>query len=152
MKTILVPTDFTNSSLDIIEQIATTFDDKLVIMLFHALDMPSSLVEAMINNSAAGHHSFVTEELRQRCRRLKIAHPNISNISFKFMYGTTSRVFENFATAHNIDLIVIPEGYYFTYVVRESVNPMPMFSKSRIPVTTTLTGAGITSGRKVMNG
>lgn len=134
MTNVLIPTDFSLQSLDVILPIARQVDEKLNIFMFHAFDMPDSLADAMRRTGIRGHHNLVTEELRLKCRQVKALCPNVSNISFKLMFGTTVVAFQNFAEANNIQLIIYPEGYKFMPVVRESVNPDRMFLKSMIVV------------------
>jgi hypothetical protein len=50
------------------------------------------------------------------------------------MFGSTSAVFQNFAEANKVHLIVYPAGYKYMPVVRESVDPDRMLLRSRIPV------------------
>lgn len=140
MRNVLIPTDFSVESVDRIGLVARAIDDKLNVILFHAFDMPGSLVDAIVRNSNNGDYNLVTEHLRVRCRRIKVTHRNVANISFKFMYGTTSYVFNSFAAANKIDTIVLPENYHFTYVVRESVNPVRMFKKSGIEIMSGFSG------------
>lgn len=134
MKNILIPTDFSASSLDFIGQIAQNSIGNINIILFHAFDMPQSLMDAMRRNGMRNYGNMVTEELRQKCKKIKSENRNLNNISYKLMYGTTSMAFDNYAEANDIDAIVIPPGYQFTPVVRESVNPKRMFQKSGLPV------------------
>jgi hypothetical protein len=134
MKNVLIPTDFSPGSLDMIAAVAAGADEKVNIILFHAFDMPVSLVDAMMRTGANGHYSMVTENLRVKCRKIKTSNQMVGNISFKFMYGTSVALFRNFAAAYRLDMIALPENYFFVQVVRESVNPLHMFKKSGIPV------------------
>lgn len=134
MKNILIPTDFSPGSLDMIATVAAGADAKVNVILFHAFDMPVSLVDAMVRTGANGHYSMVTENLRVKCRKIKTTNQMVGNISFRFMYGTSAALFRNFAAANRLDMIALPENYFFVPVVRESVNPQHMFKKSGIPV------------------
>jgi hypothetical protein len=134
MKNVLIPTDFSARSLDTIDQVADILTEKLNIYLFHAFDMPASLLEAMSRAGINAHNNLITEELRQKCKRIKTNHPNIANISFRTMYGTTNAVFENYVKANNINLIALPAGYKFVSILKDSVNPERMFKKSGIEI------------------
>lgn len=135
MKKILVPTDYTQRSIDLAARAAKAIDTKIDIYLFHAFEMPDSLMDAMTNT----HHNLITEELRVQCKRIKGQNANINHISFRALHGTTSVAFRNYAEANEIDLIVLPPEYKFIPVVNKSVNPLHMFRKSGIPILSDLT-------------
>ncbi len=134
IKNIIIPTDFSLYSLDFAAQIAQAIPEKHNIFLFHAFDMPDSLLDAMKRVGQNSHSNLITEELRIRCKQIKTKHKSVSNICFRIMYGTTIAAFRNLAEADRIDMIVLPTGYRFAPVVRESVNPERMFKKSGIEV------------------
>lgn len=139
MKNVLIPTDFSPVSLDLIANVAQALPGKINIVLFHALEMPDNLIDAMRRAGLKDHNQLISEALRIKCKKLKSMYNNINNISFKIMHGSTPAVFENYAEANDIDLIVYPEGYTFMPVVRESVNPERMFKKSGIEIMRRLT-------------
>ncbi len=135
---VLIPTDFTGNSLDSVNSIAKAMPEKMNIILFHAFDMPESLLDAMMRKGMNGHSNLVTEDLRLKCKRIKQQNKHVQNIYFRSMYGTTVAAFRNFAEANAIALIVLPAGYRYLPTVRESVNPLRMFQKSGIRLVTDL--------------
>ncbi len=134
MTNVLLPTDFTTDSIATVKGAVKAIPGKLNIFLFHAFDIPDSLVDAMQRAGRRGHSDLITETLRLKCKQIKAAHPNISNISFRVMYGTMTTAFKNFAEANKIDTIYIPKDHKFAAVVRESVNYDRMFKKSGIQI------------------
>lgn len=135
MKRILVPTDFTLHSIDIVALAAKAIGTKVDIFLFHAFEMPDSLTEAI----RYGYGALMTEELRLKCKKIKNQNSNISNISFRPMYGTTDAAFRNYAEANQVDLIILPQGYKYSPANSQSVNPLRMFKRSGIDILTDLT-------------
>ncbi|GAA4462128.1 hypothetical protein GCM10023093_08080 [Nemorincola caseinilytica] len=138
MKNVLIPSDLTPVSAELAGRVARAIDDRVNIFLFHAFDIPDSLVDAMVRMGGGGHYGFITEELRLKCRKVKKQTGNIDNISFGIMYGSTDVAFRNYAEANRIDLIALPEGYRFIPLVRDSVNPLRMFKRSGIEIMTDL--------------
>ena len=132
MTNVLIPTDFTVQSLDLVSAASQQVPGKINAFLFHAFDMPESLIDAMRRTGTNSPDNLITEELRLRCRQIKALNPMIANISFKLMYGSTVAVFKHFADANNVEAIALPAGYKFTAVVRDSVDPTRMFLKSGI--------------------
>lgn len=139
MKHILIPTDFSLQSLELVSLTARAVADRINVVLFHAFDMPDSLLDALRRTHNGGYNSFITEGVRVKCKKLKAAHSNINNISFKYMYGTTMAAFRNYAEANKIDMIVLPEGYSFVPVVRDSVNLVKIMRQSGIEILSDLT-------------
>jgi hypothetical protein len=139
MRNVLIPTDITLHSLELVSFAARAIPDRINAVLFHAFDMPDSLLDAMIRSHNGGFNSLITEEIRVKCKRLKAAHSNISNISFKYMYGTTKAAFRNYVEANKIDMIVLPDGYSFVPVVRDSVNMIKIMQQSGIEILSDLT-------------
>ncbi len=134
MTNVLLPTDFSTDSIATLNGAVKAIPGKLNIFLFHAFDIPDSLIDAMQRAGKRGHSELITEALRMKCKQVKAANPNICNISFRVMYGTTATAFKNFAEANKIDIIYIPKGHKFAAVVRESVNYDRMFKKSGIQI------------------
>ena len=128
MNTILIPTDFTVGSLEIMNTLARNTDNKLNIVLF--------LVEAMSRAGINSHNKLISENLRLACKRIRANNSNITNISFRNMYGTTIAAFKNYAEANAINMILLPPTYRFVYITRESVDPTRMFKKSGLPLIT----------------
>lgn len=134
MKNVLIPTDFSYASLELIARAALTMKGRFNIILFHAFRMPDSLIDIVSRHSIHHHGDYITEGLRIRCKKLKAAYPNIGNISFRIMYGSSGSAFEHYAEANDIDLIIWPEEHEFVPVNRDSVDPSKMFKKSGIEI------------------
>ncbi len=134
MKNVLIPTDFTLNSLDYVAIAAKSVPFKCSIFLFHAFDMPQSLMDAIHKSGLKSHHKLVTEELRLKCKKIKSENSNIVDICFKTMYGTTVNAFRNYAEANDIDLIFLPADFEFKAIVRDSVDPTHMFEKAGLSI------------------
>ncbi|MES2702243.1 MAG: universal stress protein [Bacteroidota bacterium] len=133
MTNVLVPTDFSLRSLDLVGFAAKSIPGKLDFFLFHAFDMPDSLLDAMHRVGFKGHGDLITEDIRLKCKKLKAEHPAIGNIAFRIMYGTTVSVFKDYARANGIDVLVMP-ATSFVPATRESVNYESMFRKSGLRI------------------
>ncbi len=127
MKNVLVPTDFSIESLELINKTAKAIAEKLNIYLFHAYEIP-----AVNDKTIAKKNNLITEQLRQRCRRIKANNKNITNISVKIMQGGSHAIFSNFTDNHQIDLLVLPNKYIYIPPTAESVSPIKLFRKSTI--------------------
>ena len=134
MNNVLIPTDFSFTSINYAAQAVRQIGGRCNVYLFHALDVPESLVDVMMRSGLRGDGHLITEELRVRCKKIKNEHPAIANIYMRIMYGSTLAAFRSFAEANSIDFIFLPESYKFRSVVRDSVDPTDWFRKAGIPV------------------
>lgn len=134
MTNILVPTDFTPASLKMAEKAVKTLNRKVNIVLFHAFEMPY-YYQDLVRPDKQPWHDLLNDGLRQACRQLKEQFPGLINkISFLHMQGNTPALFRNLMEAHEIDIIVCPEGYTYSKIHAASQNPVPFFKKSRLPL------------------
>ncbi len=133
MRNILVPTDFTPASFDLVENTIQTMGEQVLnIMLFHAFQMPFFTGD-LIRNQRKPYHDLLTDAFRNNCKQIKQQFPKqVNTITFRHLYGNTPAVFRNFVDANDIDLIVYPDQYEFIKVHPDSVDPERMFKKKRI--------------------
>lgn len=136
MANILVPTDFSSTSLKLAEQaLNCTTDMKVTIILFHAFeqtDFPFELLRPGYKHPSA---ELMTETFRMACKQLKDDHPQrISKIIVRCMNGDTRAMFRNFAEANDVDMIFCPEHYVFAKAHKQSVNPVNLFVKCGLPL------------------
>jgi len=135
MRNILVPTDFSPASFDLVEKAIHTMGEQVVnIAMFHAFQIPF-FVSDLIRNQRQPYHDLLTDSFRNNCKQIKQQFPKqVNSIVFRHLYGNTPAVFRHFADANDIDLIVYPELYEFVPVHPDSVNPDRMFKKSNVPL------------------
>jgi len=136
MTNILIPTDFTTASLQLAEKAITALDIKNAhIILFHAFELPTSEYELLSPGRQKPYAALMTDNFRQWCKQFKDQHSKaVSKIYFKFMEGSSSRLFRNFVDTNQIDLIICPDEYQYIPAHKLSVDPRPLFRKSGIKV------------------
>ena len=135
MKTILIPTDFTSASLQLIEESILFLQPVPVnILLFHAFEMPTSMQD-ITGFDNKPHLQVMNEPFRKGCKRIKAKYPlNVYNILFRHMYGNTVSVFKHYLRFNKVDGIVYPESCILQAVHHRSVHPGKMIKKSRYPI------------------
>ena len=135
MRNILVPTDFSSASFDLVEKAIQTMGEQVVnITMFHAFQIPF-FVSDLIRNQRQPYRDLLTDSFRNNCKQIKQQFPKqVNSIVFRHLYGNTPAVFRHFVDANDIDLIVYPEQYEFVPVHPDSVNPDRMFKKSNVPL------------------
>lgn len=140
MRNVLIPTDFSINSLQLVERTIAALDDQTAnIILFHAFDMTCNAPDRLGNGTRIPYAHLLTDEFRNACKRIKTSNARvIQNINIRHMYGTTVAMFRNFIDANDIDMIICPDHFIFNAVTAQSVNPVKLFRKSGIPVITEL--------------
>jgi len=136
MTNILIPTDFTATSLQLAVQAIQALDAKNAnIILFHAFEMPDSEFELLAPHRPKPYTGQFTDVFRQECKQLKDQYPKaIQKICFKWMEGSGAGLFRNFIDANEIDVIYCPDHYQYKPIHKLSVDPRPLFKKSGIRV------------------
>lgn len=135
MKTILIPTDFTSASLQLIEEsILFLQPEPVTILLFHAFEMPTGMQD-IAGSGNKPHLQVMNERFRKGCKRIKSKYPaNVYNILFRHMYGSTVSVFKHYLRFNKVDCIIYPESFVLQTVHHRSVHPGKMIKKSGLPV------------------
>ncbi|HJU45959.1 MAG TPA: hypothetical protein VJ647_04200 [Chitinophagaceae bacterium] len=138
MQNILIPTDFTAQSLQFVSKTAAALQgEKINIVLFHAFNLPDDIVDLMFISREKVHQGLVSDEFRNQCRKLKnLYFDTIHSIHVKYMYGSTVRMFKNFADANTIDMIVLPGDLRLQLPHKYSFDPVPLLKKAGIKTIT----------------
>jgi hypothetical protein len=139
MKTILIPTDFSTASLQLIEETILYFKpDSINIILFHAFSMPQSLQD-ITGHDSRPHLRVMNEPFRKACKRIKDKYgAHVYNITYRHMYGNTVSVFKHYLQFNKIDSIVFPAHYHLQLIHDRSVDPEYMINQCNYPVITSL--------------
>ncbi|BAV04150.1 hypothetical protein SAMN05421788_104116 [Filimonas lacunae] len=124
MKNIVIPTDFTVHSLDIIVATVEKYKaEQLNILLMHGLTMPDSLSDLLLFGRNNDRYKLITKEFENACMIIKNRYASvITNISIRFMHGNTRHAFRNFLHANTIDLIVYPADYVLQKACNNSID------------------------------
>ena len=134
MTNVLIPSDFSTASMKMAEQAVQLLNRQVNIIFFHAFEMPF-YHQDLIRTERQPWQDLLHDDFRQGCRHLKTQYSwLINNISFKYMQGDSNALFRNWIEANEIDMIVCPADYVFTRVHSRSVNPVPLFRKSGLPL------------------
>lgn len=134
MINILVPTDFTLHSLEIVNEIVKNQQEPVRIYLLHMVEMPSDISELIFLRKK--HLSkYVPVEFTEAMHDLKTIHGSrISEIELKLHYGSRAAVFNGIMDNLQIDEICILEDYTYKRPLEDSVDMMRMINRTEIPV------------------
>lgn len=134
MTNILVPTDFSFQSLEIVDQIVRIQQKPVKIFLLHMVHLPTDISELLfLKKTNLQRH--VPNEFSQAMHALKDKYPEqLSGIELKLHYGTHSAVFNGITDNLRIDEIYLLNDYSYTLPLPDSANMIRMINRSDIPV------------------
>lgn len=129
MRNVLIPTDFTVHSLDLVVAVAEKYQgEELNITLLHALAMPDSIMDLILLSRNNDRYKLITNEFKSACTILKNRFASsIKDINVRFMHGSTRGVFRNFVEATKADVFVFPTDYTFKKAGGNSIDISKLF-------------------------
>ncbi|MCA0397797.1 MAG: hypothetical protein LCH51_10355 [Bacteroidetes bacterium] len=134
MKTILIPTDFSDNAFSQVEQLlSNSIQEKVKLVFFHAFKMPES-EQDLLGDNAKPHSAVLNETFRKGCVRLKEKFPAISQIAYRYMYGDSRSVLQHFINHNDISHLFLPEGITVSLVNPRSVDITNKLIATGLPV------------------
>lgn len=114
MKTILIPTDLSIGSLDLIKNAVLNFpNQKLNIILTYGLKTHVSDFEPMNFLGSRNSSSTVPKEFVDMKNKLYLEHRNqLSKIRIEAFTGMNSYAFKNFLIANNVTEAIVPKASF----------------------------------------
>ena len=137
MKSILIPTDFTTSSLRLISAATAHFKGQLLqIHLVHALEPDDSIAGLLYLNKRPKLHSLYNDTFLQACEMIKNKYASvISKISIAFYLGNSENSKNSFLNTRGIDAIVLPVNYsYKDCSSGHSVAPVMLWENTSLAI------------------
>lgn len=132
MKHVLIPTDFSIKSLNVINGIAAKYGGESVkITLLHLMSMPASIADLLLFRRAKMRfEDKVSSEFYEACQVLQNKYTDqIHSLDVKIAYGETKAYLQNFIQANKIDKVIIAKDTVWQKPFKESVNMLPLLAK-----------------------
>ena len=135
MKHILIPTDFTLGSLNVLRFGADAFNDELTITLLHFMEMPDSITDLLMLPRETSNFNLISPEFREGISLILNRYGSqIKRIRNDYFVGNGRRQFKNYLEHHKIDTIVFPENYKMSMPSKRSYNPEQLIWNTNWPV------------------
>lgn len=139
MKTLLIPTDFNASALDIIPGLCASQQKcELNIVFVHLFKLSDSISDLLMLSRRSREFEHVGEDFLLRCRELQQQYPQIRSFRIEFFYGSTLSMFRNFLESQEINCILHPELCSWKQLNTASIDPSGLISKCGIETLTLL--------------
>jgi len=135
---IIIPSDFTLSSLNIIPVLAERYpDQKLNISLVHFLQLSDSISDLLLLSRRSREYQLISDEFYAGCTMLKNDYADrIENITPDFFYGNTVAVFKNYLEEKETGLIAMPENHSYARLTPNSFDPTILMQRSGYKIIT----------------
>ncbi len=132
MKNILIPTDFSIRSLDLVKAaVYAGINEPMNILLVNFFKMSDNIQELMMLSRRMKDYEHISDEFREVCNQLQERYPaRINSIKVECFYGSTIAVFKNYLFGNNINMIVYDEHYRFIKLNKSSIDPLNIIKKS----------------------
>lgn len=134
MKKILVPTDFSIGSLNVIHSIVSRFDEPVDIILFHAVYVSNNISDLLFMTRKITQ-TYITKDYSDACEILRNKYSSrIKSLKTDFFYGSSSMAFNNYVEAKNADYIALNAQHTYKETYKQSIDPMPLVRKAKCAV------------------
>lgn len=135
MKKILIATDLSKESLDLVKEAIHFFpDEKLEIILGLGYRMPANRTELWLFKPRRFAAGIMSDDFRERLAYLRRKFPDrIKSVNLEFFSGVNIFSFRNFLTIHNIDIALIPSDGFLKYRDSRFFNLVKFIRKSGLP-------------------
>lgn len=132
MKNILIPCDFSLSSLDCMEALVHKFKfERINITFIHVFLLSDSITDLMLLSRRRKEDSYISDEFWNQCKQLEKRYwHQVNTIKVACFYGNTVAVFKNYLESHHINLIVYPQNYQFRMLCKGSFDPARLIARS----------------------
>ena len=135
-KTILIPTDFTVESLNLLKialQNNSASDEKLRIILVYGQWTSSSITELLFYSKGKILEKLENAEFKCSCKMLLGKYEEIiEHMSIDIFSGTNQNAFENYLEGNQVTEAYISTNYKFKLQNNSSFNLIPFFTKSKL--------------------
>ena len=132
MQHVLIPTDFTIESLNLLKAAATMNARPKRIILYHSVELADfSITELLFFSKPTLIESISNKDFNTASKIIHNRYAStIKSVEIDLFTGRGQRAFENFVEGNKVDLILVPEAYTFRRPSERSVNPLRYIQKT----------------------
>lgn len=136
-KKIIIPTDFSIDSLNIIKSVIGRSDPSISydIILLHGVHLSDSISELLFFSKENCIASLSNEEFNEACLVIKNKYDSqIRSIRKDIFTGSNQAAFENYLDANKVEIAFIPSHPVYQFNDKRSFDLIPYMVKSSLPV------------------
>ncbi len=128
MKTIIIPTDLSLNSLDLVKNAVLHFpNEKINIVLTYGFSVRITDFQPMDFLGSRAFKPEINKDFLALKKKLSMEHKNqISRLSIEVFTGTNSIAFKNFLDAHNITTALVSEKPQVSFATKNQFDISPL--------------------------
>lgn len=131
MRTVVIPTDFTNEGIQIAEAIVRDVQDEVRLVFTHLFHVADDIQDLLFSTYREKEYELVPEEFWQDCRILKDSYSDkVASIKIDFFYGNKLALLKNFLEYYDTDIIAYSEQYGIPKLTKSSLDALPVLKKT----------------------
>ncbi|CAG4997387.1 hypothetical protein DYBT9275_01764 [Dyadobacter sp. CECT 9275] len=135
MKTVIIPSDFTLTSIRIAEAVIKESHEPVRFVFTHLFHVADDIQDLLFSSYRKKEYDFVPEEFWQECKTIKDLYTSqVSTIRIEFFYGSKLAAFKNFLDYHDADAIAYSETYGIPLISKSSIDALPVIKKAGLPL------------------
>jgi hypothetical protein len=132
MRTIVIPTDFTNEGIQVAETIIRDIDaDQVRVIFTHLFHVADDIQDLLFSTYREKEYELVSGQFWRDCRSLKDAFSKkLTSIKIEFFYGNKLASLKNFLENCETDFIAYSAQYGIPKLSKSSLDALPVLKKS----------------------
>lgn len=135
MKTIVIPSDFSQNSVDVAETVIRNSDESVKIIFTHLFRTGDGIQEMLFSTYRKKEYEYVSEAFRQQCDILQdLFGRRFHSYEIDFFYGNRLAPFKNFLDYHGADGIAYSVDYGVPALCKSSLDAIKVVQKAGLPL------------------
>ncbi len=131
MKTVVIPTDFTNEGIQIAEAVVRDVQEEIRVVFTHLFHVADDIQDLLFSTYREKEYELISEEFWRECRMLKDTYSDqLASIKIDFFYGNKLALLKNFLEYYETDFIAYSEQYGIPKLTKSSLDAMPVLKKT----------------------
>lgn len=132
-KTILVPTDFSVESLNLVKQaIEDHADEKINLLVVHGIDAASSVTDLLFFSKNTFLKKLLNEDFKEACDIIRNRFDKqLNSFRLDLFTGLTQNAFNTYLEANQVEKIYAPQTYKFKLDKKMSVDITKFIKKNK---------------------
>lgn len=131
MKKILIPTDFTEESLNVLSDFMISCSEKEVsVLFFSGIKLSDSITDLLLLSRRTREVELIPKSFTNYCNCVQNEFSSVVKVRFEYFYGNTMALFRNFLDANGIDEIVYNPSITFKKITKSSLDIIDIINRS----------------------
>ncbi|WP_134090637.1 hypothetical protein [Olivibacter sp. XZL3] len=132
MKRILIPTDFSGQSLDVLtDYLLSCNEEQVSVLFFSVVKLSDSITDLLLLSKRTKEIELIPKSFENYCKCVQKEFIRIKEVRFEYFYGNTIALFKNFLDANRIHEIVYNPSIELKRITKASSDPIEMIERCK---------------------